>query len=93
MLTDVVRRVIMFTNTALLASRYELNYFTSELAKRCQNQGSCLVALRAGNKVNVSFHTSEYSGAPEFFTHDWEYVWNADGSSVTSKDYDIISFV
>lgn len=79
-------------NHALLKSKYDLNRFTKELKKQIYIQDKIMVRLRNDNYVFV-FHKTNAEDEDIFFSKNWEYCWNADGSSITSKDYDIIEFV
>lgn len=82
-------------NKALLANRDELNEFTHELAVQCQRKGSVTVTARNGTQFEVCFGPAGEDGNdnPLFYTSDWHYCWEADGSSVTNRDLDIIEFL
>lgn len=81
-------------NTALLASRNELNDFTQELAAECQRVGSRIVKVRNGMWFCVSFCAANRNGNddPLFHTSDWEHCWEANGASVANRDFDIVEF-
>lgn len=79
-------------NKALLASRDELNEFTHALSIRCQRNTDVLVVVRNGELFNIRFCDVGQNGndCPIFYTSDWHYCWNADGSSTKNRDLDII---
>lgn len=81
-------------NHALLAKREDLNTFTLYLAEACRVSGSRQVTLRNQTKMDVQYMRPGEDGNehPLFYTPDWEYCWNADGSSVVNKDFDIVEF-
>ena len=81
-------------NKALLASRNELNEFTEALAAECQRNGHAVVSTRDGARFEVNFCDANEDGndEPLFHTLDWEYCWEADGSSVVNREFDIVEF-
>ena len=84
------RNDMMFINRALLAKRDVMNDFTSHLAARCRIN-PITVELRNGTMIDVKCEIGEGMSVL-FLTPDWDKTWNADGSSCTSKELDIISF-
>ena len=81
-------------NKALLASQNELNEFTHALVLECQRNGYAVVTARNGIRFDVCFCPAQEDGNehPLFHTLDWQYCWNADGSSVTNPEFDIVEF-
>lgn len=81
-------------NKALLANRNELNVFTQALAIECQRSSYIVVTARNGIRFDVCFCPARVDGNehPFFHTLDWQYCWEADGSSVTNREFDIVEF-
>lgn len=81
-------------NKAMVAKQNELNEFTTALAAQCIKHGSALVKLRNNEITFVKYHPQEEldeTEEPHFATPAYVKVWNLDGSSVTSYEYDIIA--
>lgn len=80
-------------NTAMLASRDGLNEFTQYLKEQCETTDMVIVRLRDGSTVGVMFvpEDEEQFVRAGFVSNNWTMCWNLDGSSVTSREYDIIS--
>ena len=80
-------------NAAMFASRNDLNEFTAHLKSECEIVGSILVRLRNDTMVMVQFtpENEEDCVSAGFHTANWSMCWNLDGSSVTSRDFDIVS--
>lgn len=81
-------------NKALLASQNELNEFTEALVLECQSNGYGEVTTRYGTRFEVYFCDVNADGNehPFFHTSDWHYCWNADGSSLTNREFDMVEF-
>ena len=81
-------------NKALLTSPSELNEFTHALALECQRNSYAVVTARNGMQFGVYFCDVNEDGNehPLFHTLDWQYCWEADGSSVVNRDFDIVEF-
>jgi hypothetical protein len=79
-------------NDAMFKNKRELNTFTQALAfESVWNRGAAVsVKLRNGDITDVIFKSAESDTEEScFHTADWSRCWNLDGSSVTSKDFDI----
>lgn len=79
-------------------SRYEFNSFTEALYARIQGHGSARVMLRDGRKVDIAWNEAEDDEDLEenYFFHrsNLQYlIWNHDGTSITSRDYDMMESV
>jgi hypothetical protein len=77
----------MKINHAMFANQNNFNEFTRALNDCCTFNGEQLVMLRNKTYVTVKFHIESNS----FHTENWSYCWNADGSSLTCDDYDIVA--
>lgn len=74
----------------------ELNDFTSNIRVIAKNlwAGHYWVELRNGTLVRPVFKAAEDETCEDhFFTEDYRYCWNLDGTSVTSRDYDMMEIV
>lgn len=81
-------------NTTILDyNDHPFNDFTKELKTKCQKSGETLVRMRNGAYVPVSFKLDE-DGEPGFecFKGDCSFIWEADGESITSSNFDLIEF-
>jgi hypothetical protein len=87
-------------NTTILEyNSHPFNDFTKELKAKCQKSGETLVRMRNGAYVPVSFRLDE-DGEPGSITFyneetplgDCSFVWEADGKSITSRNFDLIEF-
>lgn len=74
-------------NEAMFVRQDELNKFTKKLAKKAAKK-PVKVKLRDGSWDEAVF--KEEDGSKSFHTPDWRRCWNADGSSFTSSDFDIV---
>lgn len=81
-------------NINLLLKRSELNDFTTMLRYQCVTNGDELVVLRDGMMIKVVWvDIVEYEERIQGFKSTTQHYWfECDGSSITSHDYDIISF-
>jgi len=81
-------------NWNLIRSKQTFNEFTTALRHNIERDGPVLVELRDGTKVVVQNGTPEelLENQIAFRTRDFRRIWNADGSSVTSENLDIIEF-
>lgn len=76
----------------------ELNDFTSKvrqfaLFSKPDWSGYC-VRLRNGTLVRPEFKAAEDETCEDaFFAEGYKYCWNLDGTSITSRDYDMMDFV
>lgn len=69
----------------------QLNDFTTIVRYRCLNERfgyKCRVKLRDGRWVDIKY--KKESGDHIFHTEKWDFCWNADGSSVTRDDFDMV---
>lgn len=72
-------------------SQDELNPFTRIIS---EGEGKFLVKLRNGTMVMPKFFPAEDETCSDsFMTEDINYCWNLDGTSVTSRDYDMMETV
>lgn len=72
-------------NEVMFQDKNSLNSFTEHLAEKCEVNGFVRVELRNNTFVDVCLTMT--GGC--FHTSDWSHCWNLDGSSVTSKNFDI----
>jgi hypothetical protein len=79
-------------NEKLLRDKNEFSFFTYTLLNRIANSKQPVkVKMRNGQWINVSFQAvSADCLEPCFYAEDWEYVWNADGSSYENWELDLI---
>ena len=82
-------------NPATHNARDQLNIFTQMLADEWLDfSNKKLVRLRNGTIVQPIFTTAEDETCEDaFFTEDYSYCWNLDGTSVTRSDYDMMEIV
>lgn len=82
-------------NPATHTSRDELNTFTQIIHDKWINSSDkTLVRLRNGNIVEPIFKAAEDETCEDaFFTEDYSYCWNLDGTSVTRRDYDMMEII
>ena len=81
-------------NQAMVAKQNELNEFTKTLAEQCLKNDNALVKLRNNEIAIVEYHPQETLDETEtahFATPEYSRVWNLDGSSNTSYEFDIIA--
>lgn len=93
----------MTTENPATRSRDELNEFTNKVRQFALFSNSdwsgYYVQLRDGTLVRPLFKEAEDGTCEDLFfvrdeNHGWyKYCWNLDGTSVTSRDYDMIRFV
>jgi len=79
-------------NEAMFTNRNQFNEFTRVVRMMAESSdGPAKVKLRNGLIVDVVFaHAQDMEGDNMlFYTSDWEYMWNLDGSSIKSKDFDM----
>jgi hypothetical protein len=76
-------------NEKLLRDKNEFSFFTYTLLNRILNSKQPVkVRMRNGHWINVSFQDVCLESC--FYAEDWEYVWNADGSSYENWELDLI---
>lgn len=78
-------------NTAMFARKNELNDFTAQLAVRCAHR-TTPVKLRNGKIIEIVYQEAKQGDQSVFHTESWTYIWNLDGSSVTTSEFDIVEF-
>lgn len=72
----------------------ELNDFTSKVRQFTLFSNGYCVRLRNGTLVRPAFQSAEDETCEDFFfAEGYKYCWNLDGTSVTSRDYDMMDFV
>lgn len=71
------------------AFQEELNPFTYRIATGEKK----IVKLADGKVVRPLWKEGDDAEFSHFYTEDWKYMWNADGTSVTSALFDMVSFV
>ena len=77
-------------NEAMFTSRNQFNEFTLVVRMLAESSdGPAKVRLRNGLVMDVLFAAATEGENMLFHTSDWDHVWNLDGSSVTSKDFDM----
>lgn len=78
--------------------RDELNEFTTQV-KLCSTSiggwdEGAYVLLRNGALVRPDFKVAEDDTCTDaFFAEGYRYCWNLDGTSVTSRDYDMMELI
>lgn len=79
-------------NEKLLRDKNDFSFFTYSIMNRIINkQKPVQVKMRNGQFVDVVFHHATDNCAEVcFHTEDWEFVWNADGSSYKNSEFDLI---
>ena len=78
-------------NPATHIQRDEFNEFTRVV---WQLKGSKMVRLRNGTFVQPIFKPAEDETCNDaFFTEDYKYCWNLDGTSVTNSEYDMMEIL
>lgn len=78
-------------NKALVDTQNSLNKFTQRVFDVCAKKGSARVQLRDGTVIAVYYFQAEHETEEDsFYSDGWEYVWNLDGSSVKSRNYDMM---
>lgn len=72
-----------------------LNIFTQTLADAwLEHSDKFFVKLRDGTIVQPVFKPAEDETCEDaFFTEDYEYCWNLDGTSVTRSGYDMMEIL
>lgn len=79
-------------NQAMFYNPNEFNEFTGSLRTLCQTSNGAQVQLRNRSIVRVYFEpAADEDTACMFRSADWSQVWRPDGSSVTSRDLDIVA--
>lgn len=81
-------------NPATHIYRDRLNEFTNVIAASQRFGAKTLVRLRNGTIVKPIYKPAEDETCEDaFFTEDYNYCWNLDGTSVTRRDYDMMELV
>lgn len=81
-------------NPATHIYRDRLNEFTNVIAASQRFGAKTLVRLRNGTIVEPIYKPAEDETCEDaFFTEDYNYCWNLDGTSVTRRDYDMMELV
>ena len=82
-------------NPATHKERDRLNSFTEVIADRwLKNSIKTFVRLRDGTIIMPLFTPAEDETCEDaFFTEDYNYCWNLDGTSVTRADYDMMEII
>lgn len=81
-------------NPATHTYRNQLNAFTNLIAANQRFGGKTKILLRNGTIVEPIYKPAEDETCEDaFFTEDWKYCWNLDGTSVTRSDYDMMEIV
>lgn len=82
-------------NPATHLQRDQLNMFTQVIADRWLDfSDKTFVRLRNGTIVQPIFKPAEdHTCEDAFFTEDYNYCWNLDGTSITSRDYDMMEIL
>lgn len=83
----------MKINYALVANKNAYNSFTADLRDEILaggENGSKRVQLRNNMHIDVMLNNCKPE-VPFFYTADWEYCWNADGSNLKNSDLDIVA--
>lgn len=82
-------------NPATHTSRGELNEFTQYIHDTWVDfSQKTFIKLRDGTIVQPIFVPAEDETCEDaFFTEDYRYCWNLDGTSVTSRDYDMMELI
>lgn len=82
-------------NPATHLQRNELNSFTRFIADQWLDfSDKTFVRLRNGTIVQPLFTPAADATCEDaFFTEDYKYCWNLDGTSVTSRDYDMMEIL
>lgn len=74
--------------------RNKLNSFTNVIALAQALNRKTQVRLRNGVTVFPTFKAAEDETCLDaFYTEDYEFCWNLDGSSVTRPDYDMLELI
>lgn len=78
-------------NHDLLRRAPSFNRFTAALRNKCLSEGGVMVRMRNGLWQRVIF-TPEKPGESSlgFRAESWDFVWEPDGKSLTSTDFDLI---
>jgi hypothetical protein len=81
-------------NPATHTYRDQLNEFTKVIAANKRFGSSTLVRLRNGTLVEAIYKPAKHETEEDaFYTEDYNYCWNLDGTSVTRRDYDMMELV
>ena len=82
-------------NPATHTYQNELNAFTQVIHDRwIQSSNKTFVRLRNKTIVEPIFKPAEDENCEDaFFTEDYSYCWNLDGTSVTRSDYDMMEII
>lgn len=81
-------------NPATNAKRSDFNEFTRYLYVTIKDGKKPSVRLRNGAIVQVDWNTKDGPDYEYFYCHDGiYYIWNNDGHSITSADFDIMELV
>jgi hypothetical protein len=80
-------------NKTLLIRGPQWNEFTRELAAQCENNKAKLVKMRNGLLVEVVYMPEVENESREGFRNkEHTRIWDIDGRSITSTDFDLIEF-
>jgi len=81
-------------NPATHYDRNQPNEFTNVIII-CQQRGvKTLIRMRNNTMIFPVFKKAEDETCVDaFFTEDYKYCWNLDGTSITSSDYDMMEIV
>ena len=81
-------------NPATHIYRDQLNEFTNVIAANQRFGAKTKVRLRNETIVEPIYKPAEDETCEDtFFTEDYKYCWNLDGTSVTRRDYDMMELV
>jgi hypothetical protein len=83
-------------NNPATQPRDELNEFTKIIIMMAKNscEGDYWVRLRNCTLVRPVFRAAEDSTCEDaFFSEDGKYCWNLDGTSITSREYDMMEIM
>ena len=81
-------------NPATHYDRNRPNDFTNMIIINQRYGVKTLIRLRNNTMVFPFFKEAEDETCSDVFaTEDWKYCWNMDGTSVTSRDYDMMEIV
>jgi hypothetical protein len=81
-------------NPATHTYRNQLNSFTNLIAANQRFGAKTKILLRNGTIVEPIYKPAEDETCEDaFFTEDYEYCWNLDGTSVTRSHYDMMEIV
>lgn len=85
----------MINKSILNPNAHNLNSFTKALKFKCEVEGSSLVKMRNGTYIFVSYNPAlkdDHDPRFECFDGNACFIWELDGTSITSHDFDLIEF-